>query len=411
MFTAWINKPRGGENRAWLARPERYMYKTVHQLVLLLTEADPVIAVDLKDALERANYRVLGPVTTVAGALLLLEQDSPTLAIIDAVLTDGRCTDLARALRQRSIPFLVHSFGRQDQIPGDEFQGIPWLSKPALPADMLTVLNELSASARMPMEGAQGPEPVTSMPLPHPRVSASNPLVHKLEGFTSLSDADRALLVRISAETRDAAPGTDLVREGDAPEGVFLVMKGIACRHKLRANGTRQIMAYLVPGDVCDLDVALLDQMDHTITTVSACEVVRLAPETVADLLTHHPQIARGLRKSQLVDEATLREWLVNVGRRLAVERIAHLFCELHLRVRAIGPADENRFEMPMTQRDLADTTGMTNVHVNRSLWELRQKGLIELQQKHLTILDLPRLKQLAEFRSNYLHLGNRAAA
>ena len=381
------------------------------QPVVLLTEADPVIAVDLKDALERAGYRVLGPVTTMAGALLLLEQDGPTLAVIDTVLKDGRCTDLARALRQRSIPFLIHSSVQQDQQPADEFQGVSWFDKPALPADILTVLNELSASARAPIDPAQGADPVASVPLIHPGAAPLNPLIRKLGGFVSLSDVDRTTLAQISAEARHVASGTDLVREGDAPDGVFLVMKGIACRHKLRANGARQIMAYLVPGDACDLDVALLDEMDHTITTLSACEIVRLAPKTVADLLANHPQIARGLRKSQLVDEATLREWLVNVGRRSAVERLAHLLCELLLRLQVVGCASENAYELPVTQVDLADTTGLTSVHVNRSLRELRRQGLIELGGGRVKILDLPRLRALAEFRSDYLHLGEQAAA
>ncbi|TXM98889.1 Crp/Fnr family transcriptional regulator [Methylobacterium sp. WL64] len=241
--------------------------------------------------------------------------------------------------------------------------------------------------------------------------AANNPLIRKLEGFTALSDADRITLARISAEPRQVVPGTDLVREGDAPDGVFLVMKGMAFRHKLRATGTRQIMAYLVPGDLCDLDVALLSEMDHTITAVSACEVVRLTPEMVADLLANHPQIARGLRKAQLVDEATLREWLVNIGRRSAAERLAHLFCELLLRMRAVGLASGDSYELPVTQIDLADTTGQTPVHVNRTLQELREQGLIELRSRRLKILDLPRLRALAEFRPNYLHLGDQAAA
>ena len=241
--------------------------------------------------------------------------------------------------------------------------------------------------------------------------AANNPLIRKLEAFTALSNADRITLARISAEPRRVTPGTDLVREGDAPEGVFLVMKGMAVRHKLRATGARQIMAYLVPGDLCDLDVALLSEMDHTIATASACEFVRLAPETVADLLANHPQIARGLRKAQLVDEATLREWLFNVGRRSALERLAHLFCELLLRLRAVGLASGDSYELPVTQPDLADTMGLTSVHVNRSLKELRERGLIELRRKRLKILDLPRLQELAEFRPNYLHLRDQAAA
>ena len=386
------------------------MTPTSTKLVVLLAEPDLITAADLSDALERAGYRVLGPVTTMAGALLLLEQDSPTLAIIDVVLKDGSCAELAQALRQQGVPFLVHSAARQEQHLDGEFQKVPWLEKPASSMDVVHLLNELVWLAPSPVTKTARARPASSLRVVHPSTSADNPLIRKLEGFTSLSDADKATLARISAETRHVAPGTDLVREGDAPAGVFLVMSGIACRHKLRANGARQIMAYLVPGDMCDFDVALLREMDHTITTFSACEVVRLAPETVANLMENHRPIARALRMAQLVDEATLREWLVNVGRRSARERLAHLFCELLVRLRVVGVAEQNSYALPVTQVDLADTTGLTSVHVNRSLRELRREGLIELSKGRLTILDLPQLKAMAEFRSNYLHLGDQAA-
>ncbi len=378
---------------------------------VLLTEDDAMIGFDLGDALQHAGYRVLGPVATAAAALRLLEQERPTLAVIDIMLKDGPCAELARELRQRGIPFVVHSGCRKDEPLAGEFQDVPWLSKPAMPVDVLTLVDELSRSAAAPEPEVPSPEPVAPIRLVRSAGGIGNPLIRKLEGFTSLSDGDQALLARISAETRRVGPGTDLVREGDAPAGVFLVMDGIAYRHKLRANGARQIMAYLIPGDLCDLDVALLSEMDHSITTFSACEVVRLAPETVADLLAHHPRIARALRMSQLVDEATLREWLVNVGRRSAPERIAHLFCELFVRMRAAGVAEQDSYALPITQVDLADTTGLTSVHVNRTLRGLRREGLIELKKGRLTILNLPGLRTLAEFRSNYLHLGGRAAA
>jgi len=240
--------------------------------------------------------------------------------------------------------------------------------------------------------------------------AGDSPFLRKLEGFVPLPEADRAALLKASENVQAVPARTDLVQEGDTPAGVFLILEGFACRYKLRANGARQIMAYLVPGDACDFDVALLDLMDHSIATLSDCQVVRIAPETIQVLL-QRPAVAAALRKSTLVDEATLREWLLNVGRRSAPERLAHLFCELHLRLRAVGRADESRFELPLTQYDIADTTGMTSVHASRSLRELRQKGLIELRQKHLTILDLPHLEQLAEFKPGYLHLGEQAAA
>lgn len=244
-----------------------------------------------------------------------------------------------------------------------------------------------------------------------PLTDSSNPLVRKLEGFGSLTEADLAVLRRISANGHVIGPRVDLIREGDAPDGVILIMEGIACRQKHRANGARQITAYLVPGDACDLDVALLTQMDHTITTLSACRVVRIPVDVVKRIMDEHPAIARSLRLGTLVDEATLREWLVNVGCRSAIERIAHLFCELLVRLQVVGFASEDSYEFPVTQLDLADTVGLSNVHVNRSLQELRRQGVIELKGRTLKILDRQRLKSIAEFNSKYLHLGTRAAA
>ena len=379
--------------------------------VVLLAGLDAVINVDTADALIAAGYAVLGPVSTQAEALQMLEQDGPTLAVIDVVLRDGSCTELTRVLRDRGVPFLVHSDYRQDQCLGSDLGSVPWLIKPASGNDVVALCDELAPSVPVARVGMSPTDGSTALHLVPPPSGTVNPLIRKLEGFAALTDAERAMLERISAESRLVGPPTDLAREGDRPEGVFLVMDGIACRHKLRANGARQIMAYLVPGDLCDLDVALLDEMDHTITTFSTCRVVRIAPETVASLLRDYPQIARALRKSTLVDEATLREWLVNVGRRSAVERLAHLFCELLLRMRAVGLSMENSYGLPLTQADLADTTGLSTVHVNRSLAVLRRQGLIELQGGRLRLLDVPRLRALAEFKANYLHLGDRAAA
>lgn len=240
---------------------------------------------------------------------------------------------------------------------------------------------------------------------------AGNPLILKLESLATLSADDRAVLERISAEPHLVPAGTDLIREGDKPDGVYLILGGIACRYKRRASGARQIMAYLVPGDYCDLDVALLRAMDHSIGTLSACHVVRISLDTIQNLLRDHPGITHALRLTTLVDEATLREWLVNVGRRAADERIAHLMCELLLRLRAVGQTAGDGYALPITQEDLADTTGLTSVHVNRTLGSLKQRGLIALSGGMLQIVDLAGLEALAEFKPNYLHLGGRDAA
>lgn len=379
--------------------------------VVLLAESDAVIGMDLSDALEQAGYRVLGPADTVPEALHLLEQEAPALAVLDVQLKDGRCTQLIRDLRARGVPFVVHSAARQDQRLNGDVRGAPWLTKPAFSWDVIAALDELSLSGTAPADEVPRTDTAMSLRVVPSSSATRNPLVRKLERFSALSAIDRARLERLSAETRLVGPYTDLVREGDKPEGVFLVMEGMACRHKRRASGHRQIMAYLLPGDLCDLDVALLKAMDHTITTLSACRVAHITPQVLANLLEHHPGIARGLRMSTLVDEATLREWLMNVGGRSAQERIAHLFCELLVRWQAIGLGGENRFALPLTQADLADTTGLSTVHVNRALQALRHQGLIELKGGQLRILNLPRLKAIAEFKDNYLHLGDRAAA
>ncbi|GJD93111.1 hypothetical protein OCOJLMKI_0300 [Methylobacterium iners] len=383
------------------------MKQMARQPVALVADADSFVGLDLSDALRTVGYRVLGPFATTREALAGLGQDDPTLAVIDIALRDSSSIALAEELRRRRVLFLIHSGQQQDKSHLVAFQGAPWLIKPASASDVLALCDELSLSGLAPA----GDEQATFSPVVERAGSVSNPFVRKLEGFAALSEADRAVLEQISANARIVPPQTSLVHEGDRPDGVLLVMEGFAGRLKHRANGHRQIMAYLVPGDTGDLDVALLSRMDHTITTLSACKVVRIAPETVAALVQHHPQIARALRMTTLVDEATLREWLMNVGCRSAVERIAHLFCELLVRLGAVGLAQGNSYELPITQLDIADTTGLSNVHVNRSLQELRRQGLIELGGRRLTILNLQRLRTLAEFKANYLHLGDRSAA
>lgn len=237
-------------------------------------------------------------------------------------------------------------------------------------------------------------------------LSNANPLVRKLASLADLSHDDRAVLDGMCGRPMAVSPRTDLIREGDVPNGVYLITEGVACRYKTRRNGVRQIMAYLIPGDFCDLDVALLRQMDHAIGTLSACRVVRIDLATIRDLVDNHPTVARALRVATLVDEATLREWLLNLGGRSADERVAHLFCELLLRFQAVGLATQDSYPFPIRQADLAATTGLSTVHVNRTLQNLRRQGLIALSGTSLTILDLPRLRSLAEFKANYLHLA-----
>lgn len=231
-----------------------------------------------------------------------------------------------------------------------------------------------------------------------------HPLIRRLERLVLLTEADTAVLYQLSTGTRQIAPHTDLVREGEPLTETVLVLQGFAVRYKLRDTGTRQILAYLVPGDLCDPDAALLDEMDHSIGTLSTCFVARIPREILANILEQHPNVTRALRLSKLIEEATSHCWLMNLGCRSAIESVAHLLCELQVRLQAVGFATEKGYEMPITQADLGDTLGLSNVHVNRTLRVLREQNLIEWRSKQLMILDLPRLKEIAEFKPSYLH-------
>ena len=232
----------------------------------------------------------------------------------------------------------------------------------------------------------------------------ANLLTRKLELFGALPSIDRLLLNEIVSQPHQVDAHQDIVREGDSPDDVNLVLDGFACRYKLLPDGSRSIFAYLLPGDFCDLNIFILRAMDHTIATLSVCKMVRIPRERILEM-ADRPAIARALWWTTLVDEATLREWLVNIGKRRADVRIAHLLCELHLRLKSVGLADGGEFSLPLTQSELADTMGMSPVHMNRSLQALRGDDLVVFKSRQLVIPDIDRLREVAQFNPNYLHL------
>jgi CRP-like cAMP-binding protein len=164
----------------------------------------------------------------------------------------------------------------------------------------------------------------------------TNYFSRKLQNFNHLDQADLDFLDALVVNPRAVSADTDLISEGDAPSDVHLVIDGFACRYKILKDGQRQIMAYLVPGDICDLHVFLLDHMDHSLGTLSDCLIVDFPRPTVLEML-ERPAISKALLLSTMVDEGTLREWLVNIGQRHAEPRIAHLLCELLARLRSVG--------------------------------------------------------------------------
>jgi len=231
-------------------------------------------------------------------------------------------------------------------------------------------------------------------------------LIRKLEQFTRLSSADKAALEQAaSLKLRQLAPKEDLVREGDKPRQVNLILEGWAYRYKTLEDGRRSVAAFMVPGDLCDLRMFILKQMDHSVGALTPVRVAQIPGDTILDLTEGSPRLSRALWWNSLVEEAIAREWITNVGQRDATERLAHLFCELFIRLRAVGLTNGDHCELPMTQEQLGDATGLSAVHVNRTLQALREQRLIILKGKTLTIPDLEALQRAALFNDNYLHL------
>jgi CRP-like cAMP-binding protein len=233
-------------------------------------------------------------------------------------------------------------------------------------------------------------------------------LVRKLEHGAELSKTDVKALEEAVASVKQIANQENLIEEGDRPEFVHVVLEGFACRYKLLEDGGRQIMAWLLPGDFCDLHVAILGQMDHNIGTLSSSKIALIRPESVHALTQTSPSLSKALWWASLVDEAILREWLVGMGRRTADRQIAHLFCELLARLQAVGRAPGNILKMPVTQSQLADSVGLSTVHVNRTVMQLRELGLITWRDKELKVIDVDGLQAFAGFDPNYLHLSKR---
>ena len=234
----------------------------------------------------------------------------------------------------------------------------------------------------------------------------NNSLVTKLRSYIELNEAEIAALDHLARHAHVLKSGADLILEGTNPENVFLLLEGWGYRYSILRNGNRQIFGYLLPGDLCDVHVFMLEQMDHSVGLLSDSKVVKIPASEMLEVLNRSPRGERALWIATLVAEATLRQWVVNIGQRDAFERIGHLFCELWHRMRAVGLVDaDDQFSLPLTQTELADTLGLTSVHVNRTLQRLREGGFITLSRGRLTILDPNGLAEISGFDGGYLRV------
>ena len=243
----------------------------------------------------------------------------------------------------------------------------------------------------------------TILRAPATEADERNPFLIKLDRVVRLTPNDRQALANACRDVRSIPADRYIARTGDRPGYVHLILEGWAVRCQLLSDGSRQITAFLLPGDLCDQHVTILGAMDHDIRTITPARVAHLPNGELEELARKSPQIARALWWSTLVDEAVLRAWIANIGRREAYQRVGHILCELHVRLENIGLTNGAQFELPVTQEELADALGLTPVHVNRMLRRLREEGLIFTRRPWITLRDIARLREACGFDGAYL--------
>ncbi len=236
-------------------------------------------------------------------------------------------------------------------------------------------------------------------------LSHVEPLLLLLERYMPLSEDDRHALTRlVSGPPIEKAAREDLAREGDNPTVIRLLVSGWACRYKDLPDGRRQIVGFFLPGDFCDLNVYIVRALDHSIGALTRVRYYDIDPVTLHQVIDARPHLIRAMLWHEMVTSSIMREWLVSMGQRSASERLAHLFIELYQRLKAVGLAQDHCFHLPITQQHLAEASGISPVHINRTLQELRREGLIELADRHLRFPDFAQLREFAMFNKNYLH-------
>jgi CRP-like cAMP-binding protein len=233
---------------------------------------------------------------------------------------------------------------------------------------------------------------------------AHSKLIARLRAIASLSAADAARIEQLPIKLQNLSAGHDIACDGDRIEQCCMLADGYLMRHKVGAEGKRQIVSWHVPGDMPDLYSLHLNPIDHNITTLGPAVVGYIAHDALNEMLGNSASLTHIFWRETLVDAAIFREWVVSLGKRGALARIAHMLCELLARLRMVGLASGNSFVFPASQTDIADATGMTPVHANRMIQQLRAKGLVTWDGASISIADPAALAALADFDDAYLH-------
>jgi CRP-like cAMP-binding protein len=229
-------------------------------------------------------------------------------------------------------------------------------------------------------------------------------LALKLKRVAALDTEDIKRISVLPFRTERVSRFCELVREGDRPDQCCLLVSGYACRYKQAANGARQIVSFHLRGDLLDIQHLLLARADHSLETITQATVVWIPKLDLLRLAWERPSVGKALWRDCLVDASIFREWVLNVGRRDAKSRVAHMLCEFVARCEAAGLGTADGFHFPMTQQQVADATGLTSVHVNRTLKALDAEGALARNRNRFQVLDWRRLCSIADFDPAYLH-------
>lgn len=236
-------------------------------------------------------------------------------------------------------------------------------------------------------------------------ISPNDLMIRRLKSINTLSREEEQALADLPVQVASLESGRDIVRMGERPSHCCIVIAGFSCVYKLTSDGSRQIMAIHVPGDIPDIQSLHLGLMDFGLASLSPCTVGYIPHDAIRRVCERFPSLTVALWRETLVDAAIYRDWLLNLGQREAFSRVAHLLCELLVRLKAVGLGDDDSFNFPITQLDLADAFGITSVHMSRVYSALRADRLIDVSRTRISVIDWQKLQAVGDFDPSYLHL------
>lgn len=236
-------------------------------------------------------------------------------------------------------------------------------------------------------------------------ISPHDLVIRRLKSIHPLSRDEVRALEELPIQIMSLESDRDIVRMGDRPSQCCVVIEGFTCIYKLTSEGGRQIMAIHVPGDIPDIQSLHLGLMDFGLASVSSCTVGYIPHEEIRRMCDNYPRLGVALWRETLIDAAIYRDWMLNIGQREAFGRVAHLVCELIVRLRAVGLTEGDSFKFPVTQANLADAFGISSAHMSRVFGALAADGLLQVTRQRVTVLDWDKLQEAGDFDPTYLHL------